>query len=77
MENSLGDVKDSINAIASAYYRHPDYIDLSPKEASSEILKKAIPSDEFLWLRMNIELELKQRIEELRSESEPLKETNE
>ena len=68
MENSLPNVKDNINAMAFAYYRHPDYIDLSPKEASSEILKKAIPSDEFLSLRMSIELELKQRIEELRDE---------
>ena len=68
MENSLRNVKDDINAIAFAYYRHPDYIDLSPKEASSEILKKAIPSDEFLSLRMSIELELTQRIAELRDE---------
>ena len=68
MENSLRNVKDDINAIAFAYYLHPDYINLSPKEASSEILKKAIPSDEFLSLRMSIELELTQRIEELREE---------
>jgi hypothetical protein len=68
MENSLPNVKDDINAIAFAYYQHPDYINLNPKEASSEILKKAIPSDEFLSLRMSIELELKQRIAELRDE---------
>ena len=66
-ENSLGDVNDVINAIAKAYYQHPDYIHLNPQEASSEILKKAIPSDEFLWLRMNIALELEPRITELRS----------
>lgn len=68
MENSLRNVKDDINTIAFAYYRHPDYINLSPKEASSEILKKAIPSDEFLSLRMSMELEVAQRIEELREE---------
>ena len=68
MENSLRNVKDDINDLAFAYYRHPDYINLNPKEASSEILKKAIPSDEFLSLRMSIELELTQRIAELRDE---------
>lgn len=65
-ENSLGDVNDEINAIAKAYYQHPDYIHLTPKEASSEILKKAIPSDDFWVLRMHIALELRQRIKELR-----------
>ena len=68
MENSLADVKDNINAIALDFYQHPDYIHLTPEEASSEILKKAIPSEEFLRLRMNIALELKQRIAELRDE---------
>ena len=68
MENSLPNVKDDINAIAVYCCQHPDYIDLNPKEASSEILKKAIPSDEFLSLRMSIELELTQRITELRDE---------
>ena len=67
-ENSLGDVKDSINAIAAYCCQDPDYINLTPEEASSKILKKAIPSDEFLWLRMNIALELKERIVELRDE---------
>ena len=68
IENSLGDVKDDINAIASTYCLHPDYINLTPEKASSEILKKVIPSDEFLGLRMTIAVELKQRIEELRDE---------
>ena len=68
MENSLRNVKDDINDIAFAYYQHPDYINLNPEEASSEILKKAIPSDEFLSLRMSMELELTQRIAELRDE---------
>ena len=68
MVNSLRNVKDDINAIAVYCCQHPDYINLSPKEASSEILKKAIPSDDFLSLRMSIELELTQRIEELREE---------
>ena len=68
MENSLGNVKDDINAIAVYCCQHPDYINLNPKEASSEILKKAIPLDEFLSLRMSIELELTQRIAELRDE---------
>ena len=68
MENSLRNVKDDINAIAVYCCQHPDYINLNPKEASSEILKKAIPSDDFLSLRMSIELELTQRIEELREE---------
>ena len=68
IENSLADVKDDINAIASAYYLHPDYINLTPEEASSEILKKAIPSDEFLRLRMDIALELRERIAELKDE---------
>ena len=68
MENSLPNVKDDINAIAVYCCQHPDYIDLNPEEASSEILKKAIPSDEFLSLRMSIELELTQRIAELRDE---------
>ncbi|MDE0424713.1 MAG: hypothetical protein OXN25_07590 [Candidatus Poribacteria bacterium] len=68
IENSLRNVKDDINAIAFAYYLHPDYINLTPEEASSKILKKAIPSDEFLSLRMSIELELTQRIAELRDE---------
>ena len=67
-ENSLRNVKDDINAIAFAFYLHPDYINLNPKEASAEILKKAIPSDEFLFLRMSIEKELAQRISELRDE---------
>ena len=66
MENSLRNVKDDINAIAVYCCQHPDYINLNPKEASSEILKKAIPSDEFLSLRMSIELELTQRIAEFR-----------
>ena len=68
MESSLGDVKDDINALAVYCCQHPDYINLNPKEASSEILKKAIPADEFLSLRMNIALELTQRIAELRDE---------
>ena len=68
MENSLRNVKDDINAIAINYCQHPDYINLNPIEASSEILKRAIPSDEFLSLRMSIELELTQRIAELRDE---------
>ena len=68
MENSLRNVKDDINAIAVYCCQHPDYINLNPKEASSEILKKAIPSDEFLSLRMSIELELTERIAELRDE---------
>ena len=69
MENSLGDVKNGINAIASAYYQHPDYINLNPEKASSEILKRVVNNpNEFLWLRMGIELEIKQRIEELRDE---------
>ena len=68
MENSLRNVKDDINAIAVHCCQHPDYINLNPREASSEILKKAIPSDEFLSLRMSIELELTQRIAELRDE---------
>lgn len=67
-ENSLGDVNDEINAIAKAYYQHPDYIHLTPKKASSEILKKVIPSDEFEVLRMHILLELEPRIKELRKE---------
>ena len=67
-ENSLRNVKDDINAIAFAYYLQPDYINLTPEEASYEILKRAIPSDEFLLLRMSIELELTQRIAELRDE---------
>ena len=67
-ENSLADVNDQINAIAKAYYQHPDYIHLNPQEASSEILKNAIPSDDFLVLRMHIALELEQRIKELRKE---------
>lgn len=68
MENSLRNVKDGINAIAVYCCQHPNYINLNPKEASSKILKKAIPSDEFLLLRMSIELKLTQRIEELRDE---------
>ena len=68
MENSLRNVKDNINAIAGYCCQHPDYINLSPEESSAEILKKAIPSDEFQWLRMSIELELTQRIAELREE---------
>ena len=68
MENSLRNVKDDINAIAVYYCQHPDYINLNPKEASSEILKKAIPSDAFLSLRMSIERELEQRISDLRDE---------
>ena len=69
MENSLRNVKDDINSIAFAYYQHPDYIDLNPEEASSEILKKVVNNpDEFLSLRMSIELELRQRIAELRDE---------
>ena len=68
MENSLGNVKDDINAIAFAYYQHPDYINLNPEEASSEILKRVFNSNEFLSLRMSIKLELKQRIAELRDE---------
>ena len=69
MENSLRNVKDDTNAIASAYYQHPDYINLNPKEASSEILKRVVNNpDEFLSLRMSIELELTQRIAELRDE---------
>ena len=68
MKNSLPNVKNDINAIAVYCCQHPDYINLNPKEASSEILKKAIPSDEFLSLRMSIELELTQRIAELRDE---------
>ena len=68
MENSLGNVKDDINAIAAYCCQYSDYINLTPEEASSEILKKAIPSDEFLSLRMSIELELAQRISELRDE---------
>ena len=67
-ENSLRNVNDDINAIAFAYSQHPDYINLTPEEASSEIVKKAIPSDEFLLLRMSIKLELTQRIAELRDE---------
>ena len=67
-ENSLRNVKNGINAIAVYYCQHPDYINLNPQEAGSEILKKAIPSDEFLWLRMSIEKELAQRISELRDE---------
>ena len=67
MENSLPNVKDDINAIAVYCCQHPDYINLNPKEASSKILKKAIPSDEFLSLRMSIELEITQRIAELRN----------
>lgn len=68
MENSLRNVKDDINAIAVYCCQHPDYINLNPEEASSEILKKAIPSDEFMSLRMSIELELTQRIAEWRDE---------
>lgn len=68
MENSLRNVKDDINAIAVYCCQHPDYINLTPEEASSEMLKKAIPSDEFMSLRMSIELELTQRIAELRDE---------
>ncbi|MDE0318237.1 MAG: hypothetical protein OXM61_25425, partial [Candidatus Poribacteria bacterium] len=68
MENSLRYVKGAINAIAVYCYQHPDYINLNPEEASAEILKKAIPSDEFLLLRMSIEKELAQRISELRDE---------
>ena len=69
MENSLRNVKDDINAIAFAYYRHPDYINLNPTDASSEILKRVVNNpDEFLSLRMSIELELTQCIEELRDE---------
>ena len=68
MENSQRNVTDDIKAIAVYCCQHPDYINLNPKEASSEILKKAIPSDEFLSLRMSIELELTQRIAELRDE---------
>ena len=68
MENSLRNVKDDINAIAVYCCQHPDYINLNPEQASSEILKKAIPSEEFLSLRMSIELELTQRIAELRDE---------
>ena len=69
MKNSLRNVKDDINAIAFAYYRHPDYNVLNPKEASSEILKRVVNNpDEFLSLRMSIEMELKQRIAELRDE---------
>ena len=68
MENSLRNVKDDTNAIAFAYYQHPDYINLSPREASSEILKRVVNNpDEFLSLRMSIELELTQRIAELRN----------
>lgn len=73
IENSLGNVKDSINAIASAYYKHPDYINQKPEDASSEILKRVVNNpDEFLWLQTSIELELEQRIAELRDE--PLRE---
>ena len=68
MENSLGDVKNDINAIAYAYYRHSDYIHLTPRDASSEILKKVIPSDDFFLLRADIQLELEQHITELRDE---------
>ena len=69
MENAQRNVTNDINAIAYAYYQHPDYINLNPKEASSEILKRVINNpDEFLSLRMSIELELKQRIAELRDE---------
>ena len=69
MENSLRNVKDDINAIASYYYQHPDYINLNPEEASSEILKRVVNNpNEFLSLGMSIELELKQRIAELRDE---------
>ncbi len=67
-ENSLGDVNVQINAIAKAYYQHPDYIHLTPRDASSEILKKVIPSDDFFLLRADIQLELEQRIKELRDE---------
>ena len=55
MENSLRNVKDDINDIAVYCCQHPDYINLNPEEASAEILKKAIPADEFLSLRMSIE----------------------
>ena len=72
MENSLPNVKDDTNAIAFTYYQHPDYIDLNPKEASSEILKRVVNDpDEFLSLRLSIESELTQRIAELRVESTP------
>ena len=67
IENSLGNVKDDINAIAHCC-EHPDYMNLNPEEASTEILKKVIPSDEFLSLRMSMALELRQRIAELRDE---------
>ncbi len=67
-ENSLGHVKDGINAIAIYCCQDPDYLKLPPEEASSKILKNAIPSDDFLWLRMSIEKELKQRIAEVRDE---------
>ena len=68
-ENSLRHVKNGINAIASAYYQHSDYINLNPEEASSEILKRVVNNpNEFLWLRMSIELELRQRIAALRDE---------
>ena len=69
MENSLRNVKDDINGIAFAYYQHPDYIHLNREEASSEILKRVVNNpDEFLSLRISIELKLKQRIAELRDE---------
>jgi len=69
MENSLPNVKDDINTIAFAYNQHLDYINLNPEEASSEILKRVVNNpDEFLSLRMSIELELTQRITELRDE---------
>ena len=67
MENSLRNVKDDINVIAFAFYRHPDYVNLNPEEASSEILKRVVNNpNEFLSLRISIELELTQRIAELR-----------
>ena len=72
-ENSLRNVKDDINAIAFTYYQHPDYINLTPKEASSEILQRVVSNpDEFMSLRMSVELELTQRIAELREWREQL-----
>ena len=66
-ENSLRNVKNSINGIASTYYQHPDYIHLNPAEVSSEILKRVVNNpNEFLALRMSIEIEIEERIAELR-----------
>ena len=68
MENSLRNVKDDIKRMAIYCCQDPDYINLTPEEASSKILKKAIPSDEFLSLRMSIAVDLRQCITELRDE---------